>query len=144
MLHKMKKKLLFSTIANRLAVNTTQRHGEKMSTRLDGRALLEEARIAASRGLSLSASAKELNLNIATYRNRLMAAAMKHQEVIPNFSRKGTAKSLNFKAAVSASGQAGRGLRLKIDHDALHSMGWNAGSQLTVTKKGKKLILQEA
>lgn len=140
----MKKKLLFSTIANRLAVNTTQRHGEKMSAKLEGKLLLEEARSAASRGLSISAAAKELNLNIATYRNRLMSAAMKHQEVIPNFSKKSRTKASSFKAEVSASGQAGRGLRLKIDHDALHTMGWNAGSQLTVTKKGKKLILQEA
>ena len=98
---------------------------------------------------SKSGAARELNMSVQTFTNRLLAAASSLGEAPPQFTRK-TAASKTMKPKrihsdkVRSAGQAGKALRVIIPQHFFGNLGWSAGDAITMRKSGKtKLIIEK-
>lgn len=97
---------------------------------------------------SKSGVAREMNMSVQTFTNRLLAAASSLGEAPPKFTRKSkTVKAARPKRIhtdkVRSAGQAGKALRVIIPQHFFSSLGWEAGDEVRMRKSGKLKIIVE-
>ena len=98
---------------------------------------------------SKSGTARELNMSVQTFTNRLLSAASSLGEAPPQFTRKtNTTKTIKPKRVhsdkIRSAGQAGKALRVIIPQHLFSNLGWKAGDEIKMSKSGKtKLIIQK-
>ena len=118
-------------------------HMAKMS---DAELMKQVRNLAASN--SKSGVARELNMSVQTFTNRLLAAASSLGEAPPKFTRKSSAaKAVKPKRIhtdkVRSAGQAGKALRIIIPQQFFSSLDWKAGDEIRMRKSGKTKIIIE-
>ena len=120
-------------------------HMAKMS---DAELMKQVRNLAASN--SKSGVARELNMSVQTFTNRLLVAASSLGEAPPKFTRKSSAaKAVKPKRIhtdkVRSAGQAGKALRIIIPQQFFSSLDWKAGDEIRMRKSGKtKIIIEKA
>ena len=98
---------------------------------------------------SKSGVARELNMSIQTFTNRLLSAASSLGEAPPKFTRKSVTRSKTVKPKrlvidkVRTAGQAGKALRIIIPQHFFVGLGWQAGDQIQPRRSGKLKIIIE-
>ena len=97
---------------------------------------------------SKSGAARELNMSVQTFTNRLLSAASSLGEAPPKFTRKTTStQKIKPKRVhsdkVRSAGQAGKALRVIIPQYFFNNLGWAAGDQIKMRKSGKTKIIIE-
>ena len=97
---------------------------------------------------SKSGAARELNMSVQTFTNRLLSAASSLGEAPPKFTRKSTTtKTIKPKRVhsdkVRSAGQAGKALRVIIPQHFFNNLGWAAGDGIIMRKSGKTKIIIE-
>ena len=98
---------------------------------------------------SKSGVARELNMSIQTFTNRLLSAASSLGEAPPKFTRKSFSRTKVEKPKrlvmdkVRTAGQAGKALRIIIPQHFFVALGWQAGEQIQLRRSGKQKIIIE-
>ena len=98
---------------------------------------------------SKSGAARELNMSVQTFTNRLLSAASSLSEAPPKFTRKTSiTKTIKPKRVhsdkVRSAGQAGKALRVIIPQHFFSNLGWQAGDGIKLRKSGNtKLVIEK-
>ena len=96
---------------------------------------------------SKSGTAKELNMSVQTFTNRLLSATSSLREIPPQFHKKiSQQKAKNKKIhsdIIRNVGQAGKALRIIIPQDFFTLLKWEAGDKIQLRRSGKNKIMIE-